>query len=383
MNEYPGMDPFSYDTGVDNLETARKLFHESREGFLRLFDKSPVCMSMTTTTLGNRVYVRVNKRFIEIFGFQESEIIGRTSIEVGILDKEESIRVGSLIREKGRLQNDYVKCIAKNGKTVHTISSIEAMEMNGQELLVSFFINVTEIIEQQAVIERHAQELQAVNRELEAFSFMVSHDLRAPLRIINGYIKILEEDYSGVLDAEGKKLLTSVQKNALRMNALIDDLLKFARLGRKPLGKSDIDMNLMLEDVLAELSATNHRATIRLETLHPLYGDQSLIRQVMINLLSNGIKYSSRKEHPVISVSSVSENGRVIYSVSDNGAGFDMALAPKLFNVFQRLHKSSDFEGTGVGLAMVHRILERHGGSIEAKAQSGEGATFTFWLPSR
>src|SRR6218665_3635279 len=162
------MDLFSDNISIENLDKAIRLFRESRDGFVKLFNNSPVCMSMTTTTLGKRTYVHVNNKFLEKFGFSEEEIIGRTSIEIGILDTEESLRVGSIIKEKGRLQNDYVKCIAKDGQIVHTVSSIETMEMNGEAYLVSFFIDITKIIEQQHIIEQHVQQLETVNKELEA-----------------------------------------------------------------------------------------------------------------------------------------------------------------------------------------------------------------------
>ncbi len=339
-------------------------------------------MSMTSTNLGQRRYVRVNKKFLEKFGYSEEEIIGHTSIEVGILDVEESNRVRTLISEKGRLQNDYVKCIAKDGSIVHTVSSIEYMEMNEETYLVSFFVDITEIVRQQGIIERHAQQLEALNKELEAFSYSVSHDLRAPLRAIDGYISILEEDFAAQIDDDAKKLLTSVQRNAKRMTLLIDDLLEFARLGKKQIERTDIDMNDLVQEVLADVRPTSgFKATINVGDLHHISGDYALMKQVMINLISNALKYSSKKENPLVDISSKIENDMIVVSVTDNGAGFDMAFADKLFGVFQRLHTNSEFEGTGVGLAMVQRIINKHGGSIHATAETGKGARFWFRMP--
>jgi PAS domain S-box-containing protein len=367
---------------VDDLATAIRLFKESREGFIKLFNNSPVCMSMTTTTLGNRTYVRVNKKFLERFGWTEEEIIGKTSIEVGILDVEESNRVRNLIAEKGRLQNDYVKCWTKDKQVVHTVSSIEYMDMNGEQFLVSFFVDITEIVKQQAVIEKHAQQLEALNKELEAFSYSVSHDLRAPLRAIDGYIHILEEDFGPAFDDEGKKLLRSVQRNARRMGTLIDDLLEFAKLGRKPIEKTEIDMNSLVQEVLADLgSFTNHHAEIKVGELHAIQGDYSLMKQVMMNLVSNAVKYSSKKEYPVIDISSRIEGNMAVFTVTDNGAGFDMQYATKLFGVFQRMHNQGDFEGTGIGLATVQRLIAKHGGSIHVEAAVDKGAKFWFKIP--
>jgi PAS domain S-box-containing protein len=368
---------------IDDLATAIRLFKESREGFVKLFDNSPVCMSMTTTTLGKRTYVRVNKKFLERFGWTEKEIVGKTSIEVGILDVEESNRVRSLIAEKGRLQNDYVKCWTKNKEIVHTVSSIEYMDMDGEQYLVSFFVDITEIVNQQTIIEKHAQQLEALNKELEAFSYSVSHDLRAPLRAIDGYINILEEDFGSAFDEQGKRLLTSVQRNAKRMGTLIDDLLEFAKLGKKSIEKTDIDMNVLVQEVLTDLNGSNnHHAHINVGDLHHIKGDYALIKQVMVNLVANAVKYSSKKTTPLVDITSDLENGMVVFTVKDNGAGFDMQYAQKLFGVFQRLHNQSDFEGTGVGLATVQRIIAKHGGSIHADAKPDKGAKFWFKLPA-
>lgn len=376
------MDLFSNDIKIDDFDSAVRLFRESREGFVKLFNTSPVCMSMTTTTLGKRTYVRVNEKFLSTFGFTEEEIIGRTSVEIGILDQPESDRVRQLIAEKGRLQNDYVKCIAKDGRIVHTVSSIEMMEMNGEPYLVSFFVDVSRIIDQQDIIEQHARQLEALNKELESFSYSVSHDLRAPLRAINGYIKILEDEFGANLNAEGKRLLDTVQRNALKMNSLISDLLNFSKLGKLPVNKRTIDMQALTSEVLAELknSITAH-TEIRLGTLHPLRGDYTLIRQVMHNLIANALKYSSKREKPVVEIFSEVNDHAVTFTVRDNGAGFDMKYAEKLFGVFQRLHKVSEFEGTGVGLAIVQRVINKHGGTVSAVAEPDKGATFSFSIP--
>lgn len=376
------MDLFSNDIKIDDFTSAVRLFKESREGFVKLFNTSPVCMSMTTTTLGRRAYVRANNKFLSTFGYTEDEIVGKTSVEIGILDQPESDRVRQLITEKGRLQNDYVKCIAKDGKLVHTISSIEFMEMNGEQYLVSFFIDISKIIEQQGTIEQHARQLEALNKELESFSYSISHDLRAPLRAINGYIKILEEDFTANLDDEGKRLLSTVQRNAMKMDMLISDLLNFSKLGKLPVNKSLIDMNELVSEVLSELkSHGNERAEVRVGALHPVKGDHSLIRQVLQNLIGNALKYSAKKDSPVVDISSDTDNTFITIRIRDNGAGFDMKYAEKLFGVFQRLHKASEFEGTGVGLAIVQRIINKHGGTVTAVAEPGKGATFSFSIP--
>ncbi len=232
------------------------------------------------------------------------------------------------------------------------------------------------------VVERTTQ-LESANRELESFSYSVSHDLRAPLRAVNGYARILEEDYNSLFDAEGKRLLGEVQNNAKKMGTLIDDLLSFSRLGRKEIKKTNVDMNVLTEAVLIEIGqAVPHHATIKFGHLLPLKADHALMERVMTNLLSNAIKYSSKKEYPAVEIVSKKEGDQIIYSIKDNGVGFDMQYGHKLFGVFQRLHSTEEFPGTGVGLAIVQRIVHKHEGRIWAEGKEGAGATFFFSMPT-
>jgi len=229
-----------------------------------------------------------------------------------------------------------------------------------------------------------AAQLKSVNQELESFSYSVSHDLRTPLRAINGYAKILEEDYNDVFDDEGRRILAVVRDNAKKMGLLIDDLLTFSRLGRKEMKESNVNMKLSVENALAELGAFGQfKAVITINDLPPVIADATLINQVWINLLSNAIKYSSNAERPAINIGYERKDGNLVYSVTDNGVGFDMKYIHKLFGVFQRLHSATAFEGTGVGLALVHGIIAKHGGSIWAEAEVNKGATFYFSLPNK
>jgi two-component system, sensor histidine kinase and response regulator len=232
-------------------------------------------------------------------------------------------------------------------------------------------------------LRRNLEELETMNKDLESFSYSVSHDLRAPLRSVIGYSKILEEDWFEKLDDSGRKALQCVQQNADKMNRLIDDLLQFSKLGRKDVLKTDVDAAMMVQSVLDDMNGSvKHRAAVKIGTLFPAPADYSLIKQVWINLISNALKYSSKKEFPHVNIGSENSGKEIVYFIRDNGAGFDMQYVDKLFSVFQRLHKESEFEGTGVGLALVHRIIKRHGGRVWAEGKPGEGATFYFSLPS-
>lgn len=234
-------------------------------------------------------------------------------------------------------------------------------------------------------LKQAEQEAAKVNSELESFTYSVSHDLRAPLRSINGYAEILKEDYGHKIDEEGNRTIEVISKNAKRMGQLIDDLLGFARLGRQELRKSKINMNELVDSVLKELLEQQKGRAVVLDVkpLEASLGDLSMIRQVWVNLLSNALKYSQKKEVSRIEISceELDRPKEIVYTVKDNGAGFDMQYKTKLFGVFSRLHKIQDFEGTGVGLALSKRIIDRHKGRIWAESKVNEGAAFHFSMP--
>jgi PAS domain S-box-containing protein len=235
---------------------------------------------------------------------------------------------------------------------------------------------------EQRVIERTAQ-LEAANKELESFSYSVSHDLRAPLRAINGFSKILSEDYTDKLDDEGKRLLNIIQGNTQKMGELIEDLLTLSRIGRKEIELLNTDMNNLAKAVFEEIKATNPERKLQgnIKQLPSARGDPGMIHQVFFNLLSNAAKFTKHRETAIIEVGSYTEGSENIYYVKDNGVGFDMQYKDKLFGAFQRLHGGEEFEGTGIGLAIVQRIINRHGGRVWGEGKLNEGATFYFTLP--
>lgn len=238
------------------------------------------------------------------------------------------------------------------------------------------------IKELNSALEKNILQLEAANRELESFSYSVSHDLRAPLRAIHGNAQAMEEDCQEVLNDDARKYLKKIQYNALRMDRLINDLLEFSRIGKKAVRKSSIDMTTLVNQIFSEVGQSQpHRAEFVVESLPEAPGDLPMLSIAWTNLISNAIKYSSKKEHPRIEVGGKSAGDEACYFIRDNGAGFDMAYAEKLFGTFQRLHDSAEFEGVGIGLAIVQRIVLKHGGTIRAEAAPEVGATFYFTLP--
>lgn len=234
----------------------------------------------------------------------------------------------------------------------------------------------------ETLVKVRTEQLESKASELEAFTYSVSHDLRSPLRAMSGFADVLMDDYATELGEEARHYLERIRHNAQRMGTLIDDLLALSRVGRRELSRQDLDTKTIIQEILAELEADGQigSAEIQIQDLAPCQADPVLMKQLWFNLINNAIKYSKRREKPQIQIGSRIENHEMVYFISDNGVGFDMQYAEKLFGVFQRLHTSSEYEGTGIGLATVHRIIEKHNGRIWAKAEVDKGANFYFVL---
>jgi light-regulated signal transduction histidine kinase (bacteriophytochrome) len=262
-------------------------------------------------------------------------------------------------------------------KIAEEVATQLAIAMLQAQLLARLRDHAAEL---ETTVQKRTEALAAANKELESFSYSVSHDLRAPLRAVDGYARMLEEDYAERLDEEGRRLLSVVRQSSQRMGRLIDDLLAFSRLGRQEPSKQVLDMAELAREVVNELR-NGSTASVRLDALPRARADRALMRQVWVNLVGNALKYSGKRNDAEIEIGGRQETGQNVYWVRDNGVGFDMRYADKLFGVFQRLHRSDEFDGTGVGLAIVQRVVTRHGGRVWAEAKPGQGACFHFSLP--
>lgn len=284
-----------------------------------------------------------------------------------------AIAAGELTTRAPMIGNDEVTDLARafNVMVERVATSTHTLEL--------------QVAERTKALARQVSELEAVNQEIETFSYSVSHDLRAPLRAIDGFSQILETDHGPGLDPEARRVLGVIRKSAQRMGQLVDDLLRFSRLGRKGLVLKITDMTALARGAWDEqLTGHTQRPRVSIAELPPAVIDATLVLQVWSNLLGNAVKYAANRAQSVIEVGARPErdNGHNVYFVRDNGVGFDPAYADKLFGVFQRLHRDDEFEGTGVGLAIVQRIVHRHGGRVWAEGQPDVGATFYFTLPA-
>ncbi|RYZ28662.1 MAG: PAS domain S-box protein [Chitinophagaceae bacterium] len=294
------------------------------------------------------------------------------NIELAVQSKEKEKRAAELIIANKKLAMETIQKEKRKAEKekraaelIVTNRELAHQEKRGRELTLA------------------NDELRKAQEELGAFSYSVSHDLRAPIRAINGYTQILLEDHADLVDEDGKKVLQSIIKNSKKMGMLIDDLLAFSKLGRKQVNAVAIDMNALVQSVLDDLSIEDDKTIpiFKVASLAPANGDQSLIRQVWVNLISNAIKYSKYKSEIRITISSAAKKDKVIYCIEDLGAGFDMAYYDKLFGVFQRLHSQEEFDGTGIGLAIVQKIINRHHGNVWATSELNIGSSFYFSLP--
>ncbi len=333
------------------------------------------------------VIQRFNLGAERTFGYQAAEAIGKN---VSVLmpspyrEQHDGYLANYLATGEARIIGIGRELIArrKDGATFPIYLAVSEVRVGERRTFVGIIRDITEA---KLAAERQAQlvtSLAAANKELESFSYSVAHDLRAPLRAIDGYALILEEDHAAHLDAEGKRTLSVVRGEAQRMGQLIDDLLAFSRLGRSALAIQEVDMAALIRAVVDELTpAATSRPQLAVREMPKANGDPALLRQAWVNLISNAIKFTGPCAQPRIEIGGHRDGGRCVWFVRDNGVGFDMRYYDKMFGVFQRFHRAEDFPGTGVGLAIVSRIVARHGGTVWAEGKVDGGATFYFALP--
>ncbi|MCK9283086.1 MAG: PAS domain S-box protein [Rhodocyclaceae bacterium] len=368
----------------------RKQVEREREQYFSFFmlSTNPMCIA---DPFG--CFLKVNPALTQLTGFEASELVAKPFLEFVVPEDRqrtvEEMEKQVTVRPSMNFVNRYLR---KDGTTILLSWTAYFDKNTGVTYATAHDITESKRAEdeirklnaelEQRVAQRTSQ-LEAANKELEAFAYSVSHDLRAPLRAVDGFSKILSDEYGEKLDADAAHLLAVVRENAQRMGQLIGDILDLSRTNRLEMEKTPVDLAKLAQEIFAEQKTFLPQRAIRLEVgeLPVAWGDRSLLRQVLVNLLSNAIKFTAAKAEAVIVLAGYSEGDEDHYSVQDNGAGFDMNYVHKLFGVFERLHTREEFEGTGIGLAIVKRVVVRHGGRVWAEGKVGEGATIHFTLP--
>ena len=350
---------------------------ENEQKFISLLDAAP---DATVIVDKNGQVKMVNHQTESLFGYKRDELVGQ-SVEALVPPEKRGVhqqhRGGFMKAAAVRAMGTGIELFA-----VRKDGSRFPAEISLSPIVTEEGMWVSAAVRDISGRKKLEDELRKTNSELEAFTYSVSHDLRAPLRGIIGFAAILEEDYTSKLDDEALRITGIIKSNTVKMGHLIDDLLGFSRMGRTELMKISVDMNELVQQVVADLQpVTAQPPHWYIEKLPVVRADLNTMRQVWVNLISNALKYSARREEPQITIGFYRESRENVFFIKDNGVGFDAKYKEKLFRVFQRLHSAEEFEGTGVGLALVEKIISKHGGRVWAEGELNRGASFYFSIP--
>jgi len=364
----------------EELRRARDEAEMEREKYIDIYDFAPVGYC---TLDPDGIILRSNLTAARILGIERSRLIGhlfRIHISGDFYATFEEFLKKTFERET----TESCEVMFQNRAGEPRFVQLEArLSEDGKKCRLAM-IDITDRKRGEAALERTRQ-LESINQELESFSFSVSHDLRTPLRAIDGYFRMFLKKYGSTINEDAMHMIEVIRSNTARMNVLIEALLTFSKVQKGCPDILEIDMDTLAREVWNEIQAVNREREfeVKITKLQPISGDRDLIRQAFLNLISNAVKFTKNRARGIIEISSYAENGNVVYCIGDNGAGFDMAYYNKLFGLFRRLHSDEEFEGTGIGLALVQRIINRHGGRVWAEGEVGKGAKFYFSLSQK
>lgn len=367
--------------------TERKRFEAalrlSEENFVRAFNSSPAALAITRLADGK--FLSVNEAYTRIMGYQLAEILGRTPAEMDIyVNPDERNVLVRQLREHGRVQNYELLVRDKSGEVRSLLVSMEPTLYNHEETIISTFLDMTERKRAEAELRRAMEELKRSNADLEQFAYVASHDLQEPLRAVAGTVQLLQKRYGGQLDERADEFIRHAVEGASRMQTLINDLLVFSRVGTRGQPFRPVDMAGVLADAQANLTVAirESKALISCDTLPTVIADRTQMIQLFQNLIANAIKFRGERV-PDIRIRAERQQSEWLFVVADNGIGLEAEYYERIFGVFQRLHTRREYPGTGIGLALCKKIVERHDGRIWVESQPGQGSTFYFTLPER
>jgi PAS domain S-box-containing protein len=368
---------------VTERKRAEEALRLSEENFVRAFNSSPAALAITRLADGK--FLSVNEAYTRIMGYQPAEILGRTPAEMNIyVNPDERNVLVRQLREQGRVQNYELLVRDKSGEVRSLLVSMEPTLYNHEETIISTFLDMTERKRVEADLHRAMEELKRSNADLEQFAYVASHDLQEPLRAVAGTVQLLQKRYGGQLDERADEFIRHAVEGAARMQTLINDLLAYSRVGTRGQPFQPVDCAGVLADALTNLTVAIREsgAVITYNNLPTVVADQTQLAQLFQNLIGNAIKF--RSSHvPDIQIGAERREGEWLFAVADNGIGLEAEYYERIFGVFQRLHTRREYSGTGIGLALCKKIVERHGGRIWVESQPGQGSTFYFTLPER
>jgi PAS domain S-box-containing protein len=373
---------------ITERKQMEKALSESEEKFSKAFHAIPEAISINR--MKDQIFINVNESFCRANGHTIDEVIGHTAKELGLWVKpEEQDQITQTFNEQGHYENKEIEFQTKTGEIHTVLLSADIIDIGGERCVLTIGNDITKRKQAEEKLklamtglEHSATQLQATNKELESFSYSVSHDLRSPLRSIDGFSQALLEDYADKIDGKGQDYLNRLRNASQKMGELIDGVLKISRLSRSEMHQEKVDLGAIAEEIIDRLKETHTKRRVKFIVGKDLItsGDPQMMRVLLENLLGNAWKFTAKTQHAQIELGKTSNGAQKTFFIKDNGAGFDMAFKDKLFGAFQRLHDTAEFPGTGIGLATVQRIINRHGGTIWAEGEVNKGATFYFSL---
>jgi len=396
MNFLLQMTEIISDQGYQNLvlEEINSSFNESNNRFYTIFYANPIPISIMEYE--TKTYTNVNQSWCNFFGYQPEEVIGSNYEKLGIITTETRKLIDETLERDGRINTIEMEVYTKSGVKKNVFYNRVLIKIQDQDYIVYLMTDITERkeierkmmnlnIELEEKVRQRTSDLEASNKELESFSYSVSHDLRAPLRHINGYVDLLNERFNEDLPEKAQHYLQVISNASKQMGTLIDELLLYSRTGRQVINKIDLNMDTLIREIVEKFyfELKDRKIEWEISKLPIIIADYTMMKQVWTNLIDNALKYSRNNEITKIKIGYSEAKDYYKFFIQDNGVGFDMKYAGKLFGVFQRLHSQTEFEGTGIGLANVQRIIHKHNGRVWADAELNKGATFYYTIPKK